>query len=174
MAILTEDQMQYAARRLASGTSRMTLLDEFYDEMEANGTLPDEPRSDTRRKISNELAYATPGNPRFAETKYGELVRVEQSAIQELFTEAFIDERDNFVDYLKEHLATLRETMAKLNEQCQLYLESPDATPTTPQEYAALQNTALRIAEERRKSTLIYLKMAQLWGDPGLTRDIEK
>lgn len=166
MALLNDEQMMEAARRMAIGTARRTLVQEFMVKLQQENLLPDEDEQKLRNRLSNELASAQPGNARFAETKYGDLVAIEQHVLQEAFTEEHIQMRDGFVEFLKEQMLGLKTTLEKVNALCDEYLNSADCVPTTPQEFAALQNTQLRLTSEFREVMMLFLKLTATQADP--------
>ena len=158
---------------MARGIARSSLIDTYYDELQAADKLPaDKTVKQVRATLSNELGTAQPGHQNFAAQKFGEVIQVEQHLMRETYTEQHVEQLDEFIRELGDQLDTARTLFHQVIEQCRAYLEDGEATPTTPQEFAAMVTTALKLADAHQKTAATYLQLTQANANPALTKEI--
>ena len=138
--LLTEEQLRDAARQMAHGISRRSLIDGLHDELVGGPSYPEgKNQQQVRDLISNELASAQKGNPRFAEGRYGQLWDTELELIREAYVDMHFETRNQIVELLKEQV----DNLTKDSRILQATLDTYEPEATSPPDYLQLYQLKL-------------------------------
>ena len=143
--ILTQEQLNDAARAMARGTSRKALLDRYYEQLKDSPDIGLRGQ-ELRDKLSDELGHAHIGNARFAVTKYQDIYDIERGLMREAYAETYAEARDLLLDTLKKDIASMQKDVNRIDTAIEDYV--PDAT--NPGEYATLLSLKLKASKELR------------------------
>ena len=150
--LLSEEQLREAARQMAHGISRRSLIDGLHAELVGGPSYPEgKSQQQVRDLISNELASAQKGNPRFAEKKYGQLWDTELELIRESYVDMHYETRNQIVERLKEQV----DNLTKDGHAIQDALDNYEPQATNPPDYLQLYNLKLKMNAQLLESAAL-------------------
>ena len=163
--LLSEYEMEEAARHMARGNSRRGTTEMFLNRDDIQQSLDEKglTQIEARRLINRQIRFADKSSPEFRPTKYSGIWEIEREAMVDATRDKLYETVNGLVETLQEAQAERRSVREKLQTQLNEYLEAA-ICPTETDEALRLVSAIGKLQDGEIASQVQLVKLLQQIG----------